>query len=422
MEGIFQEKPDWHAALVRPHEDSEIDIQMPERKDITMAKDVYEALAEHLDTLPTGYPRTENGSEMRILRRLFTPQDAELAIHLTIIPEEPRVIARRSGISVSEATSRLKEMDKKGVIMSMHEKGKVRYMAAQYLYGFWEAQINRLTPELVEDAIEYSWTLLHPDRWPTGPIHRTIPINTSVSVQDHIMSYEMAEEIVRRQPSRSIMNCVCRQGMRVLGKGCDKTEETCMTFGVAADYIARTGRGRKISLEESLDILRRAEEEGLVLQPDNAQDPISLCACCGCCCGPLLSIKRHPKPNRVVTSAFLASLDVTKCTGCGICTKRCPMEAIQLVEKKAVLDVERCIGCGLCASKCPTHCMFLVRKPQTEQMDVAKDHIKSQIKIAQARGRLGVGELVRLQLKSKLDRMLARMTSVGPRPGDTERK
>jgi Na+-translocating ferredoxin:NAD+ oxidoreductase subunit B len=69
-----------------------------------VAKDVYEALAEHLDTLPTGYPRTENGSEMRILRRLFTPQE-ELAIHLTIIPEEPRVIARRAGISVAEAAA-----------------------------------------------------------------------------------------------------------------------------------------------------------------------------------------------------------------------------------------------------------------------------------------------------------------------------
>ncbi len=372
-----------------------------------MAKDVYETLAEHLDSLPTGYPRTEKGSEMRILRRLFTPEDAELAVHLTILPEEPGVVARRAGISVKDARIRLDEMEKKGLIMSMREKGKVRFMAAQYLYGFWEAQIDRLTPELVEDALEYASTLLHPDRWPKGQVHRVIPINLSVSVQEHIMSYEIAEEIVRRQSSRSIMNCICRQGMRLLGKGCDKSEETCMTLGLAADYIAHTGRGRRIGLEESLDILKRAEEEGLVLQPDDAQDPISLCSCCGCCCGPLLSVKRHPKPSSVVSSPFRARLDVSQCKGCAICIKRCPMDAIRVVEKKAVLDTDRCIGCGLCVSKCPTHCMSLERKPATEQIDVPKDHIKSQIRIAQRRGRLGVGELVKLQLKSKLDRVLA---------------
>ena len=61
-----------------------------------MAKDVYEVLAKHLDNLPAGFPRTESGVEMRILHRLFTPEDAELAVHLTVLPEEPRVIARRA--------------------------------------------------------------------------------------------------------------------------------------------------------------------------------------------------------------------------------------------------------------------------------------------------------------------------------------
>jgi hypothetical protein len=64
---------------------SNIENNVTNKKGGIMAKDVYEALAGHLDTLPTGFPRTENGSEMRILRRLFTPTDAELAIHLTIL-------------------------------------------------------------------------------------------------------------------------------------------------------------------------------------------------------------------------------------------------------------------------------------------------------------------------------------------------
>ena len=68
-----------------------------------MATDLYERLAKHLDGLPAGFPRTESGVELRILRRVFTPEDAELALHLTLIPEGARVIARRAKIPVKEA-------------------------------------------------------------------------------------------------------------------------------------------------------------------------------------------------------------------------------------------------------------------------------------------------------------------------------
>jgi hypothetical protein len=61
-----------------------------------MEKDIYQKLSQHLDNLPGGFPPTETGVELRILHRLFTPEEAELALHLTLIPEEPRVIARRA--------------------------------------------------------------------------------------------------------------------------------------------------------------------------------------------------------------------------------------------------------------------------------------------------------------------------------------
>lgn len=373
-----------------------------------MAKDVYEALATHLDNLPAGFARTENGVEMRILRRLFTPGDAELAVYLTIIPEGPRVIARRAGIPLSEAASRLEEMDKRGLIMRVQHKDQPPlYMALQYLVGFWEAQVNRLTPELVQDAQEYEFACIKPDHWRKAPQMRTIPVAKSIDVQNEVMPYEMAEELMRTHTSLAVSNCICRQGMRLIGKGCDKPEESCLTLGVAADYIAQSGRGRKISLEESLEILQRADKTGLVLQPDNAKDPFFMCTCCGCCCGVLHAIKRDPKPGRIVSSPFSAGLDASTCKGCGLCTKRCQMEAIRLDEKKAVLDVDRCIGCGLCVSTCPTHSLSLTRKPSAEQADVPKDHIKSAIKVAQARGKLGIGELITMQLKSKLDRLLA---------------
>ncbi|MGM0488890.1 MAG: 4Fe-4S dicluster domain-containing protein [Planctomycetota bacterium] len=371
-------------------------------------EDVYEKLATHLDSLPAGFPRTESGVEMRVLRRLFTPEDAELAIRLTIIPEEARVIARRAGISVSEATERLDALDKKGLIMRTQQNEEPpRYMALQYVLGFWEGQVNRLTPELVEDALEYEPAYIQPDHWRKAPQMRTIPVGKSIELRHDVMPYEIAEDVIRSNTGFAVSNCICRQAMRLLGQGCEKPEESCLTLGSIADYIVQSGRGRKIDVVETLDILQRAEESGLVLQPDNAQEPLFMCTCCGCCCGILRSLKRSPKPGESVCSPFSARLDGRACTGCGRCAERCQMEAISWNDGKAVLDVDRCIGCGLCVSTCPNQCLTLVRKPPSEQPKIPKDHAESALNVGRARGRLGLGELIRMQIKSKLDRLLA---------------
>jgi ferredoxin len=374
-----------------------------------MAVDVYEALATHLDRLPAGFVRTDAGVEMRILRRLFTPEDAKLAVQLTVIAEEARVIARRAGIPVSEAVSRLDEMDQKGLILRTQQNDEPpRYMALQWVLGFWESQVNRLSPELVEDALEYERDYFKPDQWRKAPQMRTIPVQKSIKVDKNVMPYEMAAEIARTKTSFAVLNCICRQAMRVLEKGCDKPEESCLCFDSAADYVVDSGRGRRIDLPETLEIFHQADRAGLVLQPDNAKDPLFMCTCCGCCCGILRALKRAPKPGKVASSPFLARLHASECNGCGLCARRCQMEAIHLSKNKAVLDVERCIGCGLCVSTCPTSSLSLVRKPRSEQSNVPKDHIKSAINVARAGGRLGIGELIRMQVKSKLDRLLAR--------------
>ena len=221
------------------------------------------------------------------------------------------------------------------------------------------------------------------------------------------MPYERAEELVHAHTSFAVSNCICRQEQHILGKGCNKPEESCLAFGRAAESVVRTGRGRAISCEEALEILRRAENTGLVLQPANAKDPLFMCTCCGCCCGVLRSLKRHPKPASLVSSPFAASLNADTCKGCGTCVKRCQMEAVNLDDSKAVLNPDRCIGCGLCVSTCPTSSLSLVRKPESEQPYVPKDIIETSIKLGKARGKLGMTRLVGMQIRSKLDRLLA---------------
>jgi electron transport complex protein RnfB len=378
------------------------------KKEIIMGTDVYQKLARHLDNLPAGFPRTESGVEIRILQRLFTREDAELALYLTLIPEEARVIARRAGIAVEEATRRLKEMDQKGLILGIRREEKpLQYMAQQFVVGFWEAQVNKLSRELVEDFEEYLPSLFDLKSWQKTPQLRTIPVNKSISVQNEVMPYERAEELVRGQKTFAVSNCICRQEQRIQGKGCSKPEESCLTLGMAAESVVRTGRGRAISREETLEILRRAEKAGLVLQPANAKDPLFICTCCGCCCGVLRSLKRDPKPASLVSTPFVASLNADACKGCGTCIKRCQMEALRLDDNKAALNPDRCIGCGLCVSTCPTDSLSLVRKPDAEQPYVPKDIIETSIKLGKVRGKLGVTRLVGMQIRSKLDRLLA---------------
>jgi NAD-dependent dihydropyrimidine dehydrogenase PreA subunit len=312
------------------------------------------------------------------------------------------VIASRAEIPVEEAARRLEKMVKKGLISYIHREGKPPlYTALQFLAGIWEGQVNKLSLELAQDAEEYMPTYIGHSFWQALPQMRTIPVGKSISTQTEVMSYERAEELVRIQKTSAVSNCICRQEQRILGKGCDKPEESCLAFGMAAEIMVRTGRGRTISQEEALAILHRAEEVGLVLQPSNAKKALFICTCCGCCCGALRSLKRHPEPASVVYSPFLASLNTDTCQGCGTCVERCQMEAIHLADSKAALDLNRCIGCGLCVTTCPANALSLTRKPEEKQPYVPKDIMETHIRLGKARGKLGTGKRMGMQDRSR---------------------
>ena len=371
--------------------------------------DPYARLARHLDDLPGGYPSTPSGVELRILRRLFTPEEAALAVHLTLIPEEARVVALRAGLPLEEAEERLGGMDRKGIIWSTEQAGRRRYMAVHFVVGFWEAQVNRLTPELVRDFEEYLPQLFNAEAWRKMPQMRVIPVGKSLTVRSEVMPYEVAEELVRQGGGKaSVSNCICRQERRLAGKGCDKPLETCFGIGTAADALTKSGRGRPITTRQALDLLRVADEAGLVLQAANSRQAVFLCTCCGCCCGVLRSLKRRPAPAEYVSTPFVAALATETCAGCGTCETRCQMDAIAVRDGRASLEAARCIGCGLCVHTCPSGSLGLVRKPAPQQARVPRTIVENYIKLAQARGKLRLPQLVALQARSKFDRWRAR--------------
>ena len=351
-----------------------------------MNQEVYERLAQHLDRLPAGFPKTESGVELRILKRLFTEEEAELACYLTIMPESVGVISKRANLQAEELVDKLYQMSLKGLINRVDRPEGNLYLAAQYVIGIWEYQVNELDPELIKDMNEYIPALFDSlNRLKTQQL-RTIPIGGSLEGQGAVLPYEEARKLIEEQSKILVAPCICRKERTMVGKGCGKTLETCLVFGAGAYYYEKNGLGRSITKEEALDILTVAEKEALVIQPTNAQKIINICLCCGDCCQVLKGFSRHPKPAEVVHSNYYAQVRTEDCIGCEICLERCQMQAIQMQDGTAEVIRDRCIGCGLCVPTCSGQVIDLIRKEEKECYVPPKKIIETFMRIGHERG------------------------------------
>jgi Pyruvate/2-oxoacid:ferredoxin oxidoreductase delta subunit len=366
---------------------------------------IYKKLARHLDNLPAGFPATKDGLELRLLHHLFTPAEADLATYITLIPEESNVIALRAGMHPDLVTPLLKQMAAKGLIFSIESAGRpALYMASQFVIGIWEYQVRNLDPDLIKDMDTYM-PVLFEEIWRV-PQLRTIPVNRSLMPKLEILAYENAEEMIRRQKKIVVAPCICRREKTMAGDGCDKPLETCLIFGKTAEYYERNGLGYEITAGQAIEILHRADEAGLVLQPGNYRKAGNICCCCGCCCGVLRTLKKLPRPVDYISSPFYAVLTSSSCSGCGTCVDRCQMAAVQIDNNNAAIDLARCIGCGLCITTCPSGSITLVRKPAESQPLVHETSRQTYLQLGQLRNKFGRWEVLKMLVRSKADRLL----------------
>jgi Na+-translocating ferredoxin:NAD+ oxidoreductase subunit B len=330
--------------------------------------EIYRALQRHLDRMPVPYPATESGVELRILKRLFTPDEARLALRLSAIPETLGTIHRRARREMSRGHVReaLDRMADKGSIHRIPGKGGPRYGKSPLALGMYEAQVDRLTPDLERDVRAYLDEAFGRELvGPRTPQMRTVPVHESIPVEHPVATYDDIRASVEAMPGPfAVIPCVCRQGRALTGQPCKQTREprNCLMFGVAATMMAEKGIARPVSRDEMLSFLEQADRNGLVLQPQNTRNPIFVCCCCGCCCGVLTTAKKFPKPAEFFQSDFLAVLDRDGCRACGACTARCQMDAIATEDGTPAVVEDRCIGCGLCVTTCPAEALRLVKK------------------------------------------------------------
>jgi Pyruvate/2-oxoacid:ferredoxin oxidoreductase delta subunit len=333
--------------------------------------DVYKELAKKLDELPQGFPPTESGIELKILKKIYRPEDAEVAMQLMAWGETAEKIAERFEKSTDEMRAILDDMAKRGQIASFTARGKQRYLLAPFLPGIYEFQVYRLDRDLVEMFEEYLPTLAKRVGGYKPGVARTVPINAQIEPGKQIQRYEDVRKMIEDSVSFRIIECICRKERDIEGHPCDHTLENCLSFSKeenAYDYF--TIGGKTISKQEALEVLEGAAEEGLVHSAfyNIKHGQGSICNCCSCCCGVLRGVKEFEAPHMIAMSDFVAVIDQDECVECGVCAdERCPMEAITEEDSGYVVQSERCIGCGVCTVTCPTEAISLVRKPESEQ-------------------------------------------------------
>lgn len=332
---------------------------------------IYRDLQKRLDKLPIGFPATESGVEIRILKHLFTPEEAKIAAQLSMIPEPISRIHKRMGksdVPIQELERVLDHMVDKGSIMASKKDGEKLYSNAMLAVGMYEFQVERLTKDFAKDWLQYLNEAFAKENTRTKiPQLRTIPIEKSIPQEYHVGSYDDIRQITENTKVPIVVaNCICRQAKDIIGESCTKTDlrETCFLFGDAAQQYLDWGIARSITSEEALDILKKAQEAGLVLQPQNTQRPEFVCCCCGDCCGILVSVKKFPHPLDLYATNHYIKVDTELCNGCEKCVELCQLEARSIVDGVATVNLNRCIGCGNCVIICESDANRLEKKEE----------------------------------------------------------
>ena len=353
-----------------------------------MTEAIYERLREQLDQYSVGFPATASGVEKKILRKLFTEEEASLYLDMSMMLETPESVAERTDRDLKEVSNMLETMARKGLLFRRRRQGEVKYAAVAFVIGFYEFQLKNMDCELadlVESYMEEGFLDFSPDK-NISPL-RTVPIREAIQGTHQVAPYEQAREIIKTKRKIALADCICRVQQGLLEKACDKPLEVCLIFGSHADYYVENKLGRYISQEEALAVLDACEEAGLVNQPANMINPGGMCNCCGDCCGLLRNINKLSKPAEVVYNNYYAEVDAELCTACETCLERCQMAAVTINDDQvAQVNRDRCIGCGLCVTTCPSEAIALRLKPEEKRINVPESGRELMEQTAEIRG------------------------------------
>jgi len=336
------------------------------------AEKLYNDLADRMNQGLVGTPKTP--ALMEILKALFPEDEAKIALKLPLYQHKTMSELKKKFPGDPDIEEIIERMRKKGTVFMNQESGKEPvYRLMPSLIGwcetpFWPGKETPLTRTLGPLWVKYLEEAYYEELARSKPVLRVIPISEKLRTSQTVQSYEAVTQIVQNQHFCAVAHCPCRLMKKSVGEGCDHTLENCLHFGSMGKYMVDQGMARKISKKETLAILRKANEEGLVHGSENLNGlnyVNTICNCCGCCCAFVNAEKRGL--HAYASSSYIAKVATDLCVGCGICETRCPVGAIRTVKKEtALIDEAVCLGCGVCTPTCAKKAIHLVKRDKVE--------------------------------------------------------
>jgi Pyruvate/2-oxoacid:ferredoxin oxidoreductase delta subunit len=277
-------------------------------------------------------------------------------------------LSEKTGIPRDEVQTMMRPMFMKGLLFSSKKEGDPRYYRVKTVPQFHDSSIlwkgatkefhNLWKEYMAKEWSEFGKVL---EAFLPKPVTRVVPVGAAIESKGKILAFDDVQEIVNNAKTLSVTPCTCR----VIDGKCGKPVEVCIQINRAAEYALERGTGRSITKAEAMELIHKAEEEGLVHVADNRQNVDHIiCNCCKDCC----MNWRLPNPHKFVDpSRFQATVDPEACIGCETCVERCFFDAISMQgdDPKATIDREKCVGCGVCTIPCPSEAITLkeVRPP-----------------------------------------------------------
>ena len=295
----------------------------------------------------TGIPNVPSDPEYRILAEVVTDEQAEVALackvrHSLTLEE----ISKKCGKPTEETKKLLWELGDEGVVVIYTDPktGIEYYTMPCWVPGIMEMMVGNKAqveahPEIARCFDEYTlknMKLMTPNLPRGMGVMRVIPVEKSIDLNRHAVTSDQLSKYIEGAWKLAVTDCSCRRTRRIMGEGCGHLEEDmCIMLNKAADFHVKTGHGREITKAEAYEILKRAEDNGLIHELSNTDgtgEVGGICNCCECSC---LSLRggRLFNDATIMKSNYRAQVDKEKCVACGQCVENCQMNALRLGQK-----------------------------------------------------------------------------------------
>ena len=258
-------------------------------------------------------------------------------------------LAKKTRKSLDFVQTQCDKLVKAGVIRTRVRSGVLCYYYPIWVPGIMEGILSNREqcdahPELGACFEEYTRIrvgMLAPVLGNGVNFMRVMPVMSAIENDTHKASYDEISTLIEKAWAISVGPCSCRRSRRLMGEGCGHlAEDMCLYLNDNAISFSKNGEHRLITKEEAYEILRRAEDNGLVHEVNQAlgfDDVTAICNCCGCSCYALRIAELFRSPNGV-SSNFIARVDKDKCVACGQCVENCQTNAVRLGQKHCLTD------------------------------------------------------------------------------------